>query len=292
MSQDNNADLSQFSMMDLFRMEADGQTQILTDGLLAMERLKNDAGAVESMMRAAHSIKGAAAIVGLEAAVRLAHALEDVFVAAQHGRLQLASGDVDALLGAVDLMQKLSVEDGGADGGAVETAVAALGRLRGRGPAAPASAPAPAPAPAAEPASAPPPVPAPANAPAPASDELLTLAGQARLQAGRLRPWIDALQRDKRQQRLLSETLEQLQDAALAQGDGRLLDLARLALERMQPLRDATWRHIADAEQHERQAVNVSTRMLDELQLLRMCRFGDGVHALPRMVRDLARGLG
>jgi len=36
MSQDNNGDLSQFSMQELFRMEADTQTMILTDGLLAI----------------------------------------------------------------------------------------------------------------------------------------------------------------------------------------------------------------------------------------------------------------
>ena len=32
-------------------------------------------------MRAAHSIKGAAAIVGLDVVVQLAHAMEDAFVA-------------------------------------------------------------------------------------------------------------------------------------------------------------------------------------------------------------------
>ena len=38
MSHDQD-DLSQFSMMDLFRMEAEGQTQVLTGALLAMERV-------------------------------------------------------------------------------------------------------------------------------------------------------------------------------------------------------------------------------------------------------------
>ncbi len=116
MSQDNNGDLSQFSMMDLFRMEADSQTQILTDGLLAMERLKDDAGAVESMMRAAHSIKGAAAIVGLEVVVQLAHRMEDAFIAAQHGKLALTPNRVDVLLAGVDLILQLSrLEDNGLD---------------------------------------------------------------------------------------------------------------------------------------------------------------------------------
>ena len=42
--------------------------------------------AVEEMMRAAHSLKGAARIVGLEPAVKVAHALEDVFVALTRNR--------------------------------------------------------------------------------------------------------------------------------------------------------------------------------------------------------------
>ncbi|WP_432382878.1 Hpt domain-containing protein [Duganella sp. P38] len=108
MSVDNNGDLSQFSMLDLFRMEADSQTQILTDGLLAMERLKDDASAVESMMRAAHSIKGAAAIVGLEVVVQLAHGMEDAFIAAQNGKLALTPNRVDVLLAGVDLILQLS----------------------------------------------------------------------------------------------------------------------------------------------------------------------------------------
>jgi len=116
MSQDQHGDLSAFSMLDLFRMEADSQTQILTDGLLAMERHAGDAAAVESMMRAAHSIKGAAAIVGLQVVVQLAHGMEDSFVAAQHGRLKLTPERVDVLLSGVDLIVQLSrLDDAGAE---------------------------------------------------------------------------------------------------------------------------------------------------------------------------------
>ncbi|CDG84520.1 hybrid sensor histidine kinase/response regulator [Janthinobacterium agaricidamnosum] len=116
MSQDQNGDLSNFSMLDLFRMEADSQTQLLTDGLLAMERSAGDAGAVESMMRAAHSIKGAAAIVGLDVVVQLAHGMEDSFVAAQHGLLKLTPERVDVLLSGVDLIMQLSrLDDTGAE---------------------------------------------------------------------------------------------------------------------------------------------------------------------------------
>ena len=79
-------DLSGFSLMDLFRSEADGQTALLAEGLMALEREEAPtASGLESLMRAAHSLKGAARIVGLDAAVRVAHALEDGFVAAQRG---------------------------------------------------------------------------------------------------------------------------------------------------------------------------------------------------------------
>ena len=62
-------DLSQVSMLDLFRMEADSQAQALTSGLLALERDPKAADQLERCMRAAHSLKGAARIVGLSVGV-------------------------------------------------------------------------------------------------------------------------------------------------------------------------------------------------------------------------------
>ena len=59
-------------------------------------------------MRAAHSIKGASRIVGVDPAGRVAHFMEDCFVAAQKGSIQLSSGDVDVLLRGVDLLEKIS----------------------------------------------------------------------------------------------------------------------------------------------------------------------------------------
>jgi two-component system sensor histidine kinase and response regulator WspE len=95
---------------------------VLTDGLLRSNASAVDAATLENLMRAAHSIKGAAAIVGLEPAVALAHAMEDLFVAAQHGKLALGANDVDALLGAVDLMLRSWPTDDPAAGAAVASA--------------------------------------------------------------------------------------------------------------------------------------------------------------------------
>ncbi|MBE7219551.1 MAG: Hpt domain-containing protein, partial [Caulobacteraceae bacterium] len=101
-------DLSDFSMHDLFRLEAESQVAVLTDGLLALERDATDPRQLEELMRAAHSLKGAARIVGLDAAVQVAHAMEDCFVAAQAGKLMLGRAQTDRLLQGVDLLSRLA----------------------------------------------------------------------------------------------------------------------------------------------------------------------------------------
>jgi two-component system sensor histidine kinase and response regulator WspE len=319
MSQDQHGDLSAFSMLDLFRMEADSQTQILTDGLLAMERHAGDAAAVESMMRAAHSIKGAAAIVGLQVVVQLAHGMEDSFVAAQHGRLKLTPERVDVLLSGVDLIVQLSrLDDAGAEtwlaANAAQidqtlNAIAGIAELPEL-PALP-SAPAPLPVEAARP---PAPVagdlareeaeateaatPTPraggtaAKAPAQNFDKLLSLASESRINAHQMHPFIGALQRFKRNQSSLFSAIEHLHEAIARSGDAGLMEKSLLALQKTQPLKQFMLEHIADIETYERRLLAVSQGMVDEVLALRMRPFRDGIHAFPRMVRDLARSLG
>ena len=104
-----NQDMSNFSMMDLFRMEADTQVAILNENILVLENNPNSPAELESLMRAAHSLKGAARIVGLDAAVRIAHVMEDCFVAAQSGSIALDSPDkIDVMLRAIDLLGQIS----------------------------------------------------------------------------------------------------------------------------------------------------------------------------------------
>jgi two-component system sensor histidine kinase and response regulator WspE len=101
-------DLSSLSMLDLFRVEAENQTAILTSGLLELERGKTRPQLLETLMRAAHSLKGAARIVNVQSVVRVAHAMEDCFVATQERRLQLHQSEIDILLRGVDLLLKIS----------------------------------------------------------------------------------------------------------------------------------------------------------------------------------------
>jgi two-component system, chemotaxis family, sensor histidine kinase and response regulator WspE len=93
------------SMLDLYRLEAQDQSQILTTHLLALERAPTAPDHLEACMRAAHSLKGAARIVGFEQGVKLAHAMEDYFVAAQRGTLLLGQERIDSFLRDIDILR-------------------------------------------------------------------------------------------------------------------------------------------------------------------------------------------
>lgn len=94
-------------MLDLFRVELENNTRMLETGLVTAERDQTPER-IEPLMRAAHSIKGAARIVGLNTAVTLAHAMEDVLSAAQTGKRPLTSAAVDRLLKGNDFFASLS----------------------------------------------------------------------------------------------------------------------------------------------------------------------------------------
>ena len=96
------------SLIDLFRSEIETHSESLNAALLALERAPGDTSRIDEMMRAAHSIKGASRVVGVEPAVHVAHVMEDCFVAAQKGTLQLKPADVDVLLRGVDLLGNIS----------------------------------------------------------------------------------------------------------------------------------------------------------------------------------------
>ncbi len=297
MSQDqyDSGDLSQFSMLDLFRMEAEGQAQVLTDGLLALERGGGEPATIESMMRAAHSIKGAAAIVGLDVAVQLAHGMEDAFIAAQHGKLQLTPGRIDMLLSGVDLIvqfSKLAETEAAAwldlNAARIGATMAGIANIAAIGPA-PGAKPETRPETAAEPASASAAV---ARAAQQNFDSLLALASETRINAHQLHPIIASLQRFKRNQASLFQALEQLHEEVVRANVSGLLEKSMLALQKAHPLKQFMLEHLVDVENYERRLLGVSRNLVDEVLTLRMRPFRDGVQHFPRMVRDLARSLG
>jgi two-component system sensor histidine kinase and response regulator WspE len=94
-------------MLELFQAEMDAHIPVLNQGLLALEKGQAGDREIEAMMRAAHSIKGAARIVGIEPAVRVSHVMEDCFTAAKDKTVVLSSDAVDVLLQGVDALQRI-----------------------------------------------------------------------------------------------------------------------------------------------------------------------------------------
>jgi two-component system sensor histidine kinase and response regulator WspE len=99
------------TMFDLFNVEVETQCKVLNQGLIELERKPKDQNLLESLMRAAHSIKGAARVVSLSPIVQLAHAMEDCFVAAQNQKLNIEVHQIDQLLRGVDFLMRLSKVD-------------------------------------------------------------------------------------------------------------------------------------------------------------------------------------
>jgi two-component system sensor histidine kinase and response regulator WspE len=108
MTDENGGNLGDMSMMDLFRMEAENQCNQLSGNLLALEQDPTASDLLESLMRASHSVKGAARVVELHPAVQIAHAMEDVFVAAQEDKISLDQDGIDILLQGVDMLSTIS----------------------------------------------------------------------------------------------------------------------------------------------------------------------------------------
>lgn len=86
------------SLLELFLLEAQAQTQILDQALIGLSQHPTDKSMLESSMRAAHSLKGAARLVGVEPAVGVAHEMEELLVEAMRGQSQLNTEQIQLLM--------------------------------------------------------------------------------------------------------------------------------------------------------------------------------------------------
>ena len=300
------SDLGGFSLHELFRGEAETHAAALSEGLVRLEGT-SDAAVVEPLMRAAHSIKGAARVIGLEIAVKLAHAMEDVLVAMQKGREPIEPARIDQLLKGTDLLASLAqVEEAAvASWSATNEAAVDAVVLELKLPP-PVAAPVAAPVvqqavqPPAESAKAPvPQVAQVAEAQARGSsvrvtaeklDRLLQLAGETMLEARRLGSLRDEAQELKRDLQRLEDELDRLRGTVRAAGvHASVLADARGAVERG---RSRILSHLLSVEGAIRRGEETSTQLYHEVLSSRMRPFADATASLSRTVRDLARQLG
>ena len=309
-------------MAELFRLEVENQTLVLTEHLLALEQNPSDALHLGALMRAAHSLKGAARMVDRDAAVHVAHELENIFVAAQEGSLALRPEHVDVLLRGVDLLNRIAqapedkieiakseqtdevaqflkdlakVQTGDLAEGtkgisessqpedtSASDSMAITSKVRA--------------------------------AISPRSNDVddatrksqrflrvtpenlnrvLALTGESLVESRRLVPFLESLLRLKRQHNELAQVLDRVREllnlekfdepaeAQVAQARAQLVRCREDLSERLQEL-----------EVFYRRSTNLSHRLYHEALACRMRPFADGIHAFPRMVRDLARDLG
>lgn len=100
-------DLDTSEFKDLFLDEAQGHLGSLNSSLLAMEQNPGDIDRVDAMFRAAHSLKGGAAMMGYASLADLAHGVEDVLHELREGQWPFASSLADLLFTAIDQLQSL-----------------------------------------------------------------------------------------------------------------------------------------------------------------------------------------
>ena len=303
------------SLLELFSLEADAQTQVLSAGLLALERNPTQADQLEACMRAAHSLKGAARIVGVDAGVSVAHVMEDCLVSAQEGRLYLQPEHIDALLQGTDLLMRIATpgnEVGPAD---IEAYVALMERLldptQPTAMLAPKPEPEPAPAPIVEALPEPEPAP-PVSSEAPRQNKrmteggervlrvtaerlnsLLDLSSKSLVETQRLKPYLASMQRLKRIQSNGLRALDALDGQLKAldlnlEAQEALADTRRLLSEAQALLAEKN----AELDEFGWQAGQRAQVLYDTALACRMRPFADVLAGQARMVRDLGRSLG
>ena len=310
------------SLLELFSLEAEAQTQVLNAGLLALERNPTQADQLEACMRAAHSLKGAARIVGVEAGVSVSHVMEDCLVSAQEGRLYLQPEHIDALLQGTDLLMRIATPGNTVTSADIEAYVALMNRLVE--PSAPTARVAPPPFDVSQLLLAPEPVvpeaPAPvelAPLPEPAAEparrpqrlteggervlrvtaerlnSLLDLSSKSLVETQRLKPYLATMQRLKRMQNTSLRALDHLGDQLKVliltpEAEEALAEARRLLAESQHVLSEQT----AQLDEFGWQTSQRAQLLYDTALACRMRPFADVLAGQERMVRDLGRSLG
>ncbi|HID22292.1 MAG TPA: hypothetical protein EYP14_07810, partial [Planctomycetaceae bacterium] len=93
--------------LDIFRTEANERLERLASGLLALEQASAGEDLIADLFREAHSLKGAAAVTGLDRVAAVCHHMEDVLSKIRDGRMRPDAQVVDALLAATDAVRGL-----------------------------------------------------------------------------------------------------------------------------------------------------------------------------------------
>ncbi|KFN48569.1 hybrid sensor histidine kinase/response regulator [Arenimonas composti] len=284
----------------LFATEMADKCQAMERVLLQLEQAPERLELIAPLMRAAHSIKGAARAVRIDPAVKLSHALEDRLSAAQKRGEALPPALLELALQAVDRLRRLGTDDGeAARQAAADTTAALLSADAGTAT----TAAAPAPASAAGGAMAPP-----ADAPTYIDVEeadpilrvrashigrLIALAGDGIVENRRLRGFGERQLRLRRELGDSARALDELHRALGAPGaDTAIGALVAGLRHRLSDARHRINHWLDEFSAFERESADLTERLYHFANQTRLRPFSDIAAAYPRVVRDLGRSLG
>ncbi len=287
------------ALLGLFRHEVEEQCSRLSQLLLRLDQERERLELIAPLMRSAHSVKGASRAVRLDAAVTLAHELEERLSQVQRAGVAVSDGFIEFALGCVDLLRELARD------GATPALLARRDALCATVTAAPHAAAGEftpeVDAPSSMPA---PPISAPSYIEAADGDpvlrvkaslvgRLIALAGSGVVGAHRLRPFAERQQRLRQSLgqfgRMLDDLHHRLGAPAQSTPVGAELAAMRRQLNGSRALLQS-W--IEDFSDYSREAFDLNERVYQAAAMTRLRPFRELVLGYPRIVRDLARQLG
>lgn len=278
-------------LFDVFMEDATTRSAEISDGLLKMERNPREAPTVDSLLRASHSLKGAARIAGIEWLVNFAHRMEDCFSAVRDAKIEPDSDFFDLLFECSDFIaaavaSRFSGVDISAAGGLSDDMSALLnGKYKPAAKSAKAFS-SPARADSAKPQTS-------VKVAAKSLNSLMELAAESLIENRRIEPYREAMISIKNGQEQIARHLENalyaLEGAVGAEAAQAHLELARRAIHKsVADVRS----QIDSFGEYSRRNVLIAGRLYSEVLSSRMRPFSDGIVSLPRMVRDLAKSIG
>jgi two-component system, chemotaxis family, sensor histidine kinase and response regulator WspE len=291
-------------MLDLFRTELDHNIQSLSDGLLSLGDNVSDAKLLENMMRASHSIKGAARLLGIDVVVKISHVMEDCFVAAQQSKITLNDDSIDVILKCIDMLKAIALLSSAEHSGWIEAnshqasaLISALNTIKQGGTTssieksttqAPKKAPA-----------------GPEIKPAVASSQdavvrvsaarinaLMGLAGELSVSSHWIRGYSEDMRNLKKKHNELIDSIDHLRNIL---EDRHLTELESNLFMSMQSraenYRESLTFQLINLDDFDRRTVSLTSRMNHEIIASRMRPFRDATQGYKRMVRDISRAL-
>ena len=309
MSKKSQIDHNQFSMHELFCTELEGQSALLIDALLALEKSPDDAVQLEILMRAGHSIKGAARLVNIKPIESIAHVLEECFVSAQNKTLVLGENDIDVLLAAVDVIkdfinmsesEMLSWEDNNTE--LLNSTVDSLNEIVSSPKASKKSKSKKSAKPSTK-------LSKRSTAETTKNDDsqdrvvriradrlsrLMGLSGELLITSKWTYPFLSSMLQLKKRQTELAQTIDALKEsiADLIKNDSQIESHISLAVDKANNCRKLLNDRMEEIEQFDRRMKSQTARLYREVISNTMRPFADGVQGFNRMVRDIAKQTG